>query len=69
MSVVDEPVDDGGGDHMVVEDPPPLVKHVVAREDGGLPLVAYGDKLEEEVRLFPRDGHVAQLVNNKEMEP
>jgi len=34
---------------MVVKDPPPFVKDVVAREDGGSPLVPYGDELEEEV--------------------
>ena len=69
MGVVDEPVDDGGGDHMIVEDSPPLIKHVVAREDGRLPLIAYGDKLEEEVRLLPSDGHITKFVNNEEMEP
>jgi len=49
VGVVDEPVYNGRGHHMVVKDPPPFVKDVVAREDGGSPLVPYGDELEEEV--------------------
>jgi hypothetical protein len=32
---MDKPVDDGGRHDMIIEDPPPFVKDVVAREDGG----------------------------------
>ncbi len=67
--MVDEPVNDGRGDRLIIGNPPPFVKDVVARKDSGAPLVPYGDKLEEKVRLFPGNRHIAKFVDDKEVEP
>ena len=48
--VVDEAVDEGGGDHRVAEDLAPGFKAAVAGEDDRAALVAARDQREEQVR-------------------
>ena len=47
--MVEESVEDGGGDDGVAEDVSPLSDAAVAGEEHGAALVAAGDELEEEV--------------------
>ena len=67
--MVDKAVYDGGSHHMVIEDPPPFIKDVVAGEDGRTPLVPYGDELEEEVGLFPGNRHIAKFIDDQKIKP
>ena len=50
MGVVDESVDEGGGDHGVAEDFAPGFEAAVAGDDDRAAFVAAGDEGEEEVR-------------------
>ncbi len=47
--VVDEPVDQGGGDHRVAEDLAPLLEAAVRGDDDRAALVAARDQSEEQV--------------------
>jgi hypothetical protein len=48
--VVDEPVDEGGGDHGVAEDFAPGFESAVAGDNDRAAFVAAGDEREEQVR-------------------
>ena len=50
MAVVEQPVEDGGGDDGVAEDGTPLADRAVAGDQQAAALVASGDELEEEMR-------------------
>ena len=49
--VMEEPVEDGGGDDPVAEDLAPAPEALVAGQDQAAPLVAAADELEEEIGL------------------
>src|SRR6266496_3410814 len=49
VAVVEEPVEDGGGEDLVGEDLAPFAEGLVAGDDDGAFLVAAGDDLEDEV--------------------
>src|SRR4026209_2885820 len=65
--VVDEPVDEGGGDHGVAEDLAPLLEAAVRVGDDRAAFVAAGDEREEQVRGLALQGEVADLVDDEEM--
>ena len=64
--MVQDPVEDGRGDHPVAKDVPPTAEALVAGQDHRPPLVATTDELEEEVGPGPVDGQVADLVDDEE---
>jgi hypothetical protein len=51
--VVDESVDQGGGDHRVAEDLAPLLEAAVGGDDDRAAFVAAGDQGEEQVGELP----------------
>ena len=51
-AVVQEPVEDGRGDHRVSEELLPVTKALVRGDDGRTPFVAVGDELEEEITIL-----------------
>src|SRR5436190_22588964 len=57
--VVDESVDQGGGDHGVAEDLAPLFEAAVTGDDDRAALVAAGDEREEQVGRAALEGQVA----------
>lgn len=63
VSVVDESVDDGGGDVVVTEDGAPAGEFDVGGDDEAGFLVGVVDDLEEESCSFGVDGEVAELVD------
>ena len=65
--VVDEPVDQCGGDHRVAEDLAPLLEAAVAGDDDRAALVAAGDEREEQVGRLAFEGEVADLVDDEEV--
>src|SRR5947208_588512 len=64
--VVEETVEDGGGDHGVPEDVAPCAEALIARQDDRAPLVAAGDELEEEIGAVAVDRDVADLVDDQQ---
>jgi hypothetical protein len=67
MAVVQEPVEDRGGDHLVAEDLAPLRDHLVGREQHAAALVATRDELEEQIRAALLEGQIAQLIDDEEL--
>ena len=65
--MVEEPVEERGGDHGVAEDVAPRAEALVAREDDGAPLVAARDQLEEEIGAVAVDRDVADLVDDQQL--
>jgi hypothetical protein len=65
--VVDEPVDQGGGDHRVAEDLAPLLEAAVARDDDRVAFVAAGDEREEQVGGLAFERQVADLVDDQQV--
>ena len=67
MAMVEEAVEDGGGDGGVaVEDGGPLLEGLVGGQDDGTALVAGADDLEEEVGSALVDGQVADFVEDEQ---
>ena len=64
MGVVDEPVDQGGGDHGVAEDLAPGFEAAVAGDDDRAAFVAARDQREEQVRGLAFQWQVADLVDD-----
>src|SRR3954454_20289148 len=59
VGVVDEAVDQGGGDHRVAEDFAPGFEAAVAGDDDRAAFVAAGDEREEQVGGLALEGQVA----------
>ena len=66
VGVVHEPVDHGGGDHVVTEHLAPATEGLVAGDDQRGSLVAGGDELEEQVGGLGFEGDVADLVDDQQ---
>ena len=64
--VVQEPIEERGGDHRIAEDLAPLGEAAVGGEDHRAPLVAGVDQLEEQVAAIGDDRQVADLVDDQE---
>ena len=67
MAVVEEAVEDGGGDGGVaVEDGGPLFEGFVGGQDDGTAFVAGADDLEQEVGTALVDGEIADFIKDEE---
>lgn len=64
MGVVDEPVDQRGGDHGVAEDLAPGLEAAVAGDDDRAAFVAAGDEGEEQVGRLAFERQIADLVDD-----
>ena len=64
--VVQEPVEERGGDHGIAEDLAPLGKAPVGGEDHGATLVARVDQLEEQAAAVGDDRQVTNLVDDQQ---
>jgi len=65
--VVDDAVDDRGGEFVVGEDRPPFAELDVRGEDDAATFVAAGDDLVEETGPVDVEGHVAELVEDDQV--
>src|SRR6266508_3098595 len=65
--VVDEPVDQGGGDHRVAEDLAPLLEAAVRGDRDRAAFVAAGDERQEKVGCLALQRQVADLVDDQEV--
>ena len=65
--MVDEPVQDGGSDRVVVEDLSPVLERSIRRQDDRALFVAVGDDLEEQVASIFIHGQKVQLVDYEEL--
>lgn len=52
MSMVEQSVEDGGGDGFVLEDGAPFAEGLVGGDDDGVFFVFSGDELEEDFGIF-----------------
>ena len=66
VGVVNEAVDERGGDHGVAEDLAPGLEAAVAGDDDRASFVAAGDQGEEQVRGLALEREVADLVDDQE---
>ena len=66
MGVVDESVDERGGDHGVAEDLAPGLEAAVAGDDDRAAFVASGDQGEEQVGGLAFERQVADLVDDEQ---
>ena len=66
MGVVDEAVDERGGDHGVAEDLAPGLEAAVAGDDDRAAFVAAGDEGEEQVGGLALQRQVADLVDDEQ---
>ena len=64
---MDEPVDQGGGDHRVAEDLAPLLEAAVGGDDDRAAFVAAGDQREEQVGGLALERQVADLVDDEQL--
>ena len=69
VGVVDEAVDDGGGDDLIAEDLVPAAERPVRGDDRGGGLVAGGDEVEDEVGGAGVEGDVADFVDHEQRDP
>lgn len=65
--MVDDAVDDRGGEFVVGEDRPPFAELDVRGEDDAATFVAAGDDLVEETGPVDVEGHVAELVEDDQV--
>ena len=65
--MVEQAVEDGGGDDPVAKDLAPDGEGLVGGDQDGALLVAAGNELEEQVGGHPVDGQVADLVDDEEL--
>ncbi len=64
--VVEQAIEESGGDDVVTEDLAPLLEGAVGGEDHGAALVSGVDQLEEEVGAALRERQVTDLVDDQE---
>ena len=67
--MVEQPVEEGGGDDWVAEDISPFGEAAVGGEDHGALFVAGVDELEEQIAAARDDGQVADLVDHQQAGP
>lgn len=68
VDVVEQPVEDSGGNHRVTEHLPPIDKGLVGRQGDAATLVTGGDQLEEDRGPHLLEEQIAQLVDDQELE-
>jgi len=64
LAMMEEPVEDGGGDDGITEELLPIGKAFVRCDDRGAFLVAIGDELEKEISFPAVNWEIAHFVNN-----
>ena len=64
--MVDEPVDQRRGDHLIAEDLAPSLEAAVGGDDDRAALIAAGDEREEQVGGLALEGQVTDLVDDDE---
>jgi hypothetical protein len=67
VGVVQEAIQDGGGEDVVAEDGPPLGDDLVGSNQHAAALVPACDELEEEVRTALLERQVAELVDDEKL--
>ena len=65
---MDEPVDCSSGRHRILEDPVPLAEHEVAGDDHRAPLIALGEKREQDLHLVAVLLDVADVIEQHGVE-
>src|SRR5688572_9565129 len=64
--MVQDAIENGGGDHPIAEHLAPSAKALVAGEDHRSFLVATADQLKEQVRTEPVDWQISDLTDDQE---
>jgi hypothetical protein len=64
FAVVQQAVQDGGGDHRIAEQLLPVAEALVGCDDGRVFLVAVGDELKKQIRLFAVHRQVTDLIDH-----
>ncbi len=64
--MVEEPVQDCGGENVVTEDLPPFAKGFVESDDDGSAFIAAGHQLEDEIGLVPVEWKMPYFVDHEQ---
>jgi hypothetical protein len=67
VAVMEQPVEDGGGDDGVAEGGAPFPDRAVAGDQQAAALIAPRDELEEEMRGVTLEGQVAEFVDHEQL--
>lgn len=67
MAVVEQPIEDGSGHHLVAEDLVPFLHRPVGADQHAALLVTPGDQLEEQVPGLGFKRQVAQFIDDCQM--
>ena len=63
VTVMEQPIEDGAGHHVVTEDPPPLSHRPVRGHQEAAALVAPVDELEEQMRGVDFERQISEFVH------
>lgn len=66
VTVMDEPINERGGHHLVAEDLPPLGETLIRRQYRARVLVPFRHELKEEHGAGSGDGQIADLVDDEQ---
>ena len=64
FTVVQEPIEDGGGDDGIAEEFLPIGKAFVRCDDGGAFLVTIGDELKKQIGFTAVNGEITHFIND-----
>jgi hypothetical protein len=67
VAVVEQAVEEGGGDDVIAEDSAPLRHRLVGGDEGARAFVALGDELEQQVCAPAFEGEVAELIEDEQL--
>ena len=65
-AMMEEPIQDGGGDDGIAEEFLPIGKAFVRCDNSGAFLIAIGDELEKEISFTAVHGEIAHLIHNNQ---
>ena len=68
LTVVEDPVQDGAGNHRISEDLSPICIGLVRRQDHRSLLISQGDQLKEEIGSQPIDWDVSDFIDDQKFE-
>lgn len=63
-AVVQEPVEDSGGDQRVTEELFPLREALIGSDNRAGPLIPPADELKKQMSLLPSDRHIADFIDH-----
>jgi hypothetical protein len=64
--MMEEPVQDGRGQDVIVEDLAPVRKALIAGHNEAAPLIAAHEQPEKQAGFFPREREIAEFIEDQQ---